>query len=74
MEARDSPLSGFGVLCYQVKGYLRGGITTHAEGPREGRSDLQPESFSDGPYPAGSGHAEAGWNAAFDNLVALVAG
>ena len=31
-------------------------------------------TLSDGPYPAGSGHAEAGWNAAFDKLAALVAG
>jgi uncharacterized protein YndB with AHSA1/START domain len=25
-------------------------------------------TLSDGPYPAGGGHAEAGWNAAFDKL------
>jgi uncharacterized protein YndB with AHSA1/START domain len=31
-------------------------------------------TLSDGPYPAGAGHAEAGWNAAFDKLAALVAG
>ena len=31
-------------------------------------------TLSDGPYPTGADHAEAGWNAAFDNLVALVAG
>ena len=31
-------------------------------------------TLSDGPYPAGLGHAEAGWNAAFDKLAALVAG
>ena len=31
-------------------------------------------TLSDGPYPAGRGHAEAGWTAAFDNLAALVAG
>jgi uncharacterized protein YndB with AHSA1/START domain len=31
-------------------------------------------TLSDGPYPAGSGHAEAGWHAAFDKLGALVAG
>jgi uncharacterized protein YndB with AHSA1/START domain len=30
-------------------------------------------TLSDGPYPAGAGHAEAGWNAAFDKLAALVA-
>jgi uncharacterized protein YndB with AHSA1/START domain len=30
-------------------------------------------TLSDGPYPAGSGHAEAGWQAAFDKLGALVA-
>jgi uncharacterized protein YndB with AHSA1/START domain len=31
-------------------------------------------TLSDGPYPAGAGHAEAGWNAAFDKLAAVVAG
>ena len=31
-------------------------------------------TLSDGPYPQGRGHAEAGWNAAFDKLAALVAG
>ena len=31
-------------------------------------------TLSDGPYPAGAGHAEAGYNAAFDKLAALVAG
>src|SRR2546430_15252036 len=25
-------------------------------------------TLSDGPYPAGGGHAEAGWSAAFDKL------
>ncbi len=30
--------------------------------------------LSDGPYPAGSGHAEAGWSAAFDKLAERVAG
>ena len=30
-------------------------------------------TLSDGPYPAGRSHAEAGWNAAFDKLAALVA-
>jgi uncharacterized protein YndB with AHSA1/START domain len=29
--------------------------------------------LSDGPYPAGGGHAEAGWNAAFDKLAERVA-
>jgi len=29
-------------------------------------------TLSDGPYPAGRDHAEAGWTAAFDNLAALV--
>jgi hypothetical protein len=28
----------------------------------------------DGPYPAGSGHAEAGWSAAFDKLATHVGG
>jgi uncharacterized protein YndB with AHSA1/START domain len=31
-------------------------------------------TLSDGPYPAGRGHAEAGWSAAFDKLAAHVAG
>jgi len=31
-------------------------------------------TLSDGPYPAGADHAEAGWVVAFDNLAALVAG
>ncbi len=31
-------------------------------------------TLSDGPYPAGGGHAEAGWSAAFDKLSTLVAG
>lgn len=30
-------------------------------------------TLSDGPYPAGRGHAEAGWNSAFDQLATLVA-
>ena len=30
-------------------------------------------TLSDGPYPAPGAHAEAGWNAAFDKLAALVA-
>ncbi|HYC80333.1 MAG TPA: SRPBCC domain-containing protein [Solirubrobacterales bacterium] len=30
-------------------------------------------TLSDGPYPGGAGPAEAGWNAAFDKLAALVA-
>jgi uncharacterized protein YndB with AHSA1/START domain len=29
-------------------------------------------TLSDGPYPAGAGHAEAGWSAAFDKLAAVV--
>jgi len=29
-------------------------------------------TLSDGPYPAGRRHAEAGWNAAFDKLSARV--
>jgi uncharacterized protein YndB with AHSA1/START domain len=29
-------------------------------------------TLSDGPYPAGARHAEAGWNAAFDKLATLV--
>ena len=31
-------------------------------------------TLSDGPYPQGGGHAEAGWNGALDKLAALVAG
>ena len=30
-------------------------------------------TLADGPYPGGAGHAEAGWNAAFDKLAAGVA-
>ena len=30
-------------------------------------------TLSDGPYPVAAGHAEAGWNAAFEKLAALVA-
>jgi uncharacterized protein YndB with AHSA1/START domain len=31
-------------------------------------------TLSDGPYPSGRGHAEAGYIAAFDKLAALIAG
>ncbi len=31
-------------------------------------------TLSDGPYPGGGGHAEAGWSAAFDKLATLVSG
>jgi uncharacterized protein YndB with AHSA1/START domain len=31
-------------------------------------------TLSDGPYPGGRGHAEAGWSAAFDKLATLVDG
>ena len=31
-------------------------------------------TLSDGPYPAGRGHAEAGWSAAFDKLERFLAG
>jgi uncharacterized protein YndB with AHSA1/START domain len=31
-------------------------------------------TLSDGPYPHGAGHAEAGWSAAFDKLATVVAG
>jgi len=31
-------------------------------------------TLSDGPYPAGGGHAEAGWSAALDELATFVAG
>ena len=31
-------------------------------------------TLSDGPYPDGGGHAEAGWSAAFDKLAVLVDG
>jgi uncharacterized protein YndB with AHSA1/START domain len=30
-------------------------------------------TLTDGPYPGGGGHAEAGWSAAFDKLAGLVA-
>ena len=29
-------------------------------------------TLSDGPYPAGGGHAEAGWNSAFEQLAVLI--
>jgi uncharacterized protein YndB with AHSA1/START domain len=29
-------------------------------------------TLSDGPYPAGGGHAEAGWNGAFEKLAAFL--
>ena len=29
-------------------------------------------TLSDGPYPAGGGHAEAGWNSAFEKLAVLI--
>ena len=31
-------------------------------------------TLTDGPYPAGGGHAEAGWRSAFDQLAAFVDG
>jgi uncharacterized protein YndB with AHSA1/START domain len=31
-------------------------------------------TLTDGPYPAGGGHAEAGWNSAFGKLATLIAG
>ena len=31
-------------------------------------------TLTDGPYAAGGGHAEAGWNSAFDKLATLIAG
>jgi uncharacterized protein YndB with AHSA1/START domain len=31
-------------------------------------------TLTDGPYPGGSGHAEAGWHAAFDKLAARFGG
>jgi uncharacterized protein YndB with AHSA1/START domain len=43
-------------------------VELHAHG------DKTRMTLSDGPYPpAGRGHAEAGWEAAFDKLAALVA-
>jgi hypothetical protein len=30
-------------------------------------------TLSDGPYPAGRAHAEAGWNAAFEKLAERLA-
>jgi uncharacterized protein YndB with AHSA1/START domain len=30
-------------------------------------------TLTDGPYPAGGGHAETGWNSAFDKLATLIA-
>ena len=37
-------------------------VELHAHGNRTRMT------LTDGPYPAGRGHAEAGWNAAFDKL------
>ena len=31
-------------------------------------------TLTDGPYPAGGEHAEAGWNSAFDKLTKVIAG
>jgi uncharacterized protein YndB with AHSA1/START domain len=31
-------------------------------------------TLTDGPYPGGGGHAEAGWNSAFDKLTTVIAG
>jgi hypothetical protein len=31
-------------------------------------------TITDGPYPAGGGHAETGWNAALEKLATLIAG
>jgi hypothetical protein len=46
---------------------------TRAEGKAHDGAQTR-MTLSDGPYPAGRDHAEAGWSAAFDNLAALVAG
>jgi uncharacterized protein YndB with AHSA1/START domain len=43
-------------------------VELHAHG------DKTRMTLSDGPYPAGRDHAEAGWSAAFDELAKLVAG
>ena len=43
-------------------------VEFHDEG---GRTRM---TLSDGPYPGGGGHAEAGWNSAFDKLAQLVSG
>jgi uncharacterized protein YndB with AHSA1/START domain len=43
-------------------------VELHDHGPKTRMT------LSDGPYPAGRGHAEAGWNAAFDKLAAQVGG
>jgi uncharacterized protein YndB with AHSA1/START domain len=42
-------------------------VELHDEGARTRMT------LTDGPYPGGGGHAEAGWNFAFDKLWALVA-
>ena len=42
-------------------------VELQADGPKTRMT------LSDGPYPAGPGHAEAGWRAAFDKLERLVA-
>jgi uncharacterized protein YndB with AHSA1/START domain len=43
-------------------------VELHEEG---GRTRM---TLVDGPYPTSGGHAEAGWNGAFDKLARLVAG
>jgi uncharacterized protein YndB with AHSA1/START domain len=50
-------------------------ITRIVEAPRERvfRAWTDPDEVAAW-YPAGRGHAEAGWSAAFDKLAVLVAG
>ena len=43
-------------------------VELHDEGARTRMT------LTDGPYPAGRGHAETGWHSAFDKLATLVAG
>jgi uncharacterized protein YndB with AHSA1/START domain len=42
-------------------------VELHDEGTRTRMT------LTDGPYPGGGGHAEAGWNSAFDKLTAIIA-
>jgi uncharacterized protein YndB with AHSA1/START domain len=60
---RSDPMPGMGMHAPTV---LR--VEFHDHGDRTRMT------LSDGPYPAGAGHAETGYNAAFDKLAAAVAG
>jgi uncharacterized protein YndB with AHSA1/START domain len=60
---RSDPMPGMGMHQPTITR-----VELHAHG------DKTRMTLSDGPYPGGSGHAESGWNSAFDKLARLVAG